>query len=30
MHVHVRDLASDHVATFTHDDPSLFLPPADD
>jgi hypothetical protein len=30
MHLHVRDLASEHVATFTHDDPSLFFPPADD
>lgn len=30
MHLHVRDLASEHVATFTHGDPALFFPPADD
>ncbi|NHN41579.1 hypothetical protein G9C85_08005 [Halorubellus sp. JP-L1] len=30
MRTHVRDLASEHVSTFTHDDPSLFFPPAED
>ncbi|WP_323675310.1 hypothetical protein [Halorubellus sp. PRR65] len=30
MRTHVRDLASENVATFTHDDPSLFFPPGEE
>jgi hypothetical protein len=30
MHTHFRDLAEENVATFTHDDPSLFFPPAEE
>jgi hypothetical protein len=30
MQLHLRDLASEHVATFTSEDPSLFFPPGDE
>ncbi|WP_435197365.1 DUF7529 family protein [Natronomonas sp. EA1] len=30
MRTHVRDLAGDAVSTFSHDDPELFYPPAEE